>query len=143
MIKKGLLVVVVLGLLSCQKEGCTDENALNYNPDAQINNGSCDYHLTTPYVLNTPLGFPDMLIPENNPMTVEGVLLGDKLFHEPLLSGHNEMACNSCHNRSFTLHTGIFLHVHVSYLIPKRVIKSSYYIDFKIFLYRINKFVKV
>jgi len=101
MIKKGLLVVIVLGLLSCQKEGCTDENALNYNPDAQINNGSCDYHLTTPYMLNTPFGFPDMLIPENNPMTVEGVLLGDKLFHEPLLSGNNEMACNSCHNRSF------------------------------------------
>jgi cytochrome c peroxidase len=35
---------------------------------------------TTPYKLETPNHFPQMEIPEDNPMTVEGVQLGRKLF---------------------------------------------------------------
>ncbi|MCB0479479.1 MAG: cytochrome-c peroxidase, partial [Crocinitomicaceae bacterium] len=32
-----------------------------------------------------------------NPMTVEGVALGRKLFWEPMLSGNNTMSCGTCH----------------------------------------------
>jgi cytochrome c peroxidase len=51
----------------------------------------------TPYVLEIPSHFPDMIIPADNPMTVEGVALGRKLFYEQKLSGDNTISCASCH----------------------------------------------
>ena len=84
-------------LFSCKKEGCIDPIALNYNPDVHINNGSCEYITTTPYDIITPYGFPDMIIPEDNPMTFEGVELGRKLFNDPILSANNTLACINCH----------------------------------------------
>jgi cytochrome c peroxidase len=51
----------------------------------------------TPYQLKIPSHFPDMIIPANNPMTVEGVELGRFLFYEKQLSGDNSMNCASCH----------------------------------------------
>jgi cytochrome c peroxidase len=51
----------------------------------------------TPYVLEIPSHFPDMIIPADNPMTVEGVELGRYLFYEKKLSGDNTMSCASCH----------------------------------------------
>lgn len=52
---------------------------------------------TTPYQLKIPSHFPEMVIPSNNPMTVEGVKLGRHLFHEKKLSGDNSMSCATCH----------------------------------------------
>lgn len=54
---------------------------------------------TTPYELDIPQGLPpmDTFLPEDNPMTVEGVALGRKLFYEPLLSDDNSQSCGSCH----------------------------------------------
>jgi cytochrome c peroxidase len=54
-------------------------------------------HEPTPYVLEIPSHFPDMIIPEDNPMTVEGVELGRKLFYEKKLSGDNTISCAACH----------------------------------------------
>jgi cytochrome c peroxidase len=54
-------------------------------------------YLPTPYTLEIPSHFPKMLVPEDNPLTVEGVELGRKLFYEELLSGDNTMSCASCH----------------------------------------------
>jgi cytochrome c peroxidase len=51
----------------------------------------------TPYVLVIPPFFPPMDIPENNPITVEGVDLGRHLFWEKELSGDNTLSCGSCH----------------------------------------------
>ena len=65
------LILVIVLFSSCKKEGCTDPLAINYDPDSEINNGSCNYFETTPYVIETPYGFPDMIIPSNNPMTVK------------------------------------------------------------------------
>jgi cytochrome c peroxidase len=39
-----------------------------------------------------------MNIPIDNPLTVEGVELGRKLFYEELLSGDNTQSCASCHS---------------------------------------------
>lgn len=41
--KKKLLVIAGLALLlsSCKKEGCTDENATNYDINAEVDDGSC------------------------------------------------------------------------------------------------------
>lgn len=53
--------------------------------------------IQTPYALQIPSHFPDMIIPADNPMTVEGVELGRKLFHDKMLSGDNTMSCATCH----------------------------------------------
>ena len=95
------LVILIISLCSCQKEGCTDKLALNYNPDADINNGSCEYHKTTPYNIPIPEGFPNMLIPEDNQTTIEGVYLGEKLFNDPILSGDGTQSCASCHIKTY------------------------------------------
>jgi cytochrome c peroxidase len=43
----------------------------------------------------------DAFIPDDNPMTVEGVALGRKLFYDPLLSGDNSQSCATCHRQEF------------------------------------------
>ncbi len=65
------------------------------------------YEEPTPYTINVPFGFPDRLnIPDNNPMTVEGIALGKALFHDPLLCGYvglnpdSMMSCASCHRQA-------------------------------------------
>ncbi|MCB9204028.1 MAG: c-type cytochrome [Flavobacteriales bacterium] len=72
---------VTLG--SCNQEPCDD----GYSP--------------TPYELVIPQGLPpvETFIPEDNPMTVEGVALGRKLFYDPLLSDDNSQSCASCHKQ--------------------------------------------
>lgn len=52
----------------------------------------------TPYQLEIPSHFPDMPIPADNPMTVEGVELGRKLFYDKKLSRDNSISCASCHS---------------------------------------------
>ena len=102
------LLYLVLGtilLISCKKDlapisGCTDNTAINYNPNAITEDQSCIYFSSTPFVIEIPYGFPDMKIPSDNPMTVEGVALGKKLFHDKILSGDGMQACASCHLQS-------------------------------------------
>lgn len=55
----------------------------------------------TPYVLQTPSGWPATNISSQNPLTVEGVTLGKRLFFDPLLSGNKTQSCASCHNQAF------------------------------------------
>ena len=56
----------------------------------------------TPYQLEIPSGFPDMQIPDDNPMTEEGVQLGRHLFYDPILSADNTQSCASCHGQGFS-----------------------------------------
>ena len=73
--------LMLLGLLSCHPQG--EEP---YQP--------------TPYELPTPLFFPTINnIPADNPMTVEGVALGEKLFFE-------ERSCALCHHKEFSFEGG-------------------------------------
>ena len=104
------LIYLLLGailIISCKKDlapisGCTDNIAINYNPNAITEDQSCNYFSTTPYVIETPYGFPDMKIPSDNPMTVEGIALGEKLFKDPILSADNTQACINCHQQNFS-----------------------------------------
>ncbi len=54
--------------------------------------------------LEMPYLFPIMEIPEDNPLTIEGIELGRALFYEPMLSGDDSQSCSSCHlaEASFT-----------------------------------------
>ena len=38
-----LACTIMIGMNSCEKEGCTDENAINYNEDANKNDNSCNF----------------------------------------------------------------------------------------------------
>lgn len=51
----------------------------------------------TAYPLEIPVGFPEMNIPADNPMTIEGVELGRKLYYDTKLHSNGEKACASCH----------------------------------------------
>lgn len=68
----------------------------------------------TPYTIEVPHGFPTRLnIPPDNPMTVEGVALGELLFHDPHLCGYRGdtpdslMTCATCHVREHNYDIGL------------------------------------
>jgi cytochrome c peroxidase len=58
----------------------------------------------TPYVWDLPAHFPEPRVPAHNPVTVEKVELGRKLFFDERLSGNETQSCASCHapERAFT-----------------------------------------
>jgi len=66
---------------------CSDESVQQYEP--------------TPLNLDIPTLFEQNLIapviPNDNPMTVQGVALGKKLFFDTILSGDNTQSCATCH----------------------------------------------
>ncbi len=69
-------------------------------------------YVPTPYVIEIPPGFPTELnIPEDNPMTVEGVELGRYLFYDGQLSGRTHpdslMSCATCHLQENSFECGI------------------------------------
>jgi len=66
----------------------------------------------TPYTIDIPKGFPTNLnIPDDNPMTVQGVELGRYLFYDGRLSGRTDpdslMSCSTCHLQSSSFEAGI------------------------------------
>lgn len=75
--KKNLFFVWVVLFLSCGKEDST-----------LILNDS---------LLAIPQGFPQMIIPEDNELTMERWALGKRLFYDPILSSDNSISCASCH----------------------------------------------
>ena len=58
-------------------------------------------HLTTPYILPIPPGFPQPALPSDNELTEESIILGRLLFYDPILSLDSSQSCSSCHNPSF------------------------------------------
>ncbi len=61
-------------------------------------------HITTPLQIEIPRTLPRAQFPKDNPLTVEGVALGRKLFYDPIVSRDSSVSCGSCHNqaRAFT-----------------------------------------
>lgn len=84
-----LLIAYALLMLvsSCRKDSNKNEPQPDQNPPP------------TPFTLNRPPGFPP--IPANklafNPLTVEGIALGRRLFYDPILSRDSSISCASCH----------------------------------------------
>ncbi|MBL8000082.1 MAG: cytochrome-c peroxidase, partial [Candidatus Kapabacteria bacterium] len=54
---------------------------------------------TTPYTITVNGSLPPPVIPSDNPLTQEGVLLGRTLFHDPLLSKNSKQSCADCHRQ--------------------------------------------
>jgi len=72
----------------------------NSDNDSQVQ------YVPTPVSIEAPDLFgqllPDPLIPTDNPMTEEGVLLGRSLFFDPILSGDGTQSCANCHGPQFS-----------------------------------------
>ena len=63
----------------------------------------------TPYEIEVPAYFPNLTnVPDDNPMTVEGVALGEKLFFDPRFSAQPEhpMSCGTCHQKGHGYENG-------------------------------------
>ena len=85
-----LFFFIFLSILSCGSDDTPEEcgitgdlSEIPYNPQS--------------YTITKPDGFPSMFIPADNPMTVEGIELGQHLFFDPILSADSTMSCSSCH----------------------------------------------
>jgi cytochrome c peroxidase len=60
-----------------------------------------------PYKLSYPAYFGNRFtIPEDNPMTQQGVYLGRLLFYETKLSANNTISCGSCHQQRLAFTDG-------------------------------------
>ncbi len=88
------LILLVFLFLSCEKENQKSEDIdltqIEYNP--------------VDFKLNTPKHFPGFTNPADNPLTIDGVKLGQHLFYDPILSLDSTVSCASCHipNKAFT-----------------------------------------
>lgn len=87
--KTFIFIAFLASLLSCSKD-----------PEIGGSNGNIA-ETATPFSPETPAAFSKMLIPKDNPFTVEGVQLGRMLFYDPILSGDSTLSCGSCHNQQF------------------------------------------
>lgn len=84
-------LVLILLLSACKPD--KPEDMIDPNDLTDI-----DY-APVPYNLEVPDVFPTLVMPDDNPLTVEGVQLGRRLFYDPILSGDNTKSCSSCHLR--------------------------------------------
>ena len=97
-----LLSVFILTSVACNKDDDDDNN----------DGGNSGGNGPTPYEIKIPKGFPtDLNIPDDNPMTVEGVKLGRYLYYDGRLSGRADegkpMSCSSCHIQKNAFENGI------------------------------------
>jgi cytochrome c peroxidase len=74
-------------------------------------------YVTTSYELNLPYGFPEMTIPEDNPLTEESVALGRMLYYDQKLDKYGERACATCHIQeyAFTSDPDVLPHINLAW----------------------------
>ncbi|MCP3979780.1 MAG: di-heme enzyme [bacterium] len=53
-----------------------------------------------------PAGFPEPVVPADNPMSVAKVELGRRLFYDPRLSSTGEVSCATCHRQELAFTDG-------------------------------------
>jgi len=92
--KKTLYTLSLLGVLafaSCQQDDDIDPPNPN---DGDLTDILYD---PQPYVVTTSTNMGEMEIPVDNPLTIDGVQLGRRLFYDPILSADSTMSCSTCH----------------------------------------------
>ncbi len=82
----GLVLIVMAIVIGCRKD----------NVEGIITPFEIEY----PKILSDNL--PDIVMPEDNPLTKEGVELGRRLFYDNILSANNTQSCASCHSPQTT-----------------------------------------
>tara|TARA_R110002049_G_scaffold294590_4_gene481298 strand:+ start:1346 stop:2479 length:1134 start_codon:yes stop_codon:yes gene_type:complete len=95
LIKFKLVLIVLFGVSVFT--ACSSDDPVEPVPceDCPTDNTPTPYSLKLPPLFataTTPLN-----IPADNPLTVEGIALGKRLFYEKKLSVNNSISCSSCH----------------------------------------------
>tara|TARA_R110000744_G_scaffold12317_7_gene36673 strand:+ start:7860 stop:8987 length:1128 start_codon:yes stop_codon:yes gene_type:complete len=67
-------------------------------------NKKLDTHLVE---FTAPFVFGRFNLPEDNPLTQESVLLGRRLFYDPILSSNNQVSCATCHKQALAFTDGL------------------------------------
>jgi len=75
------IAIFVVGTLCAQKQPASDLKPIG-----------------KPVTIKAPLGLPPIMIPADNPPTVETIALGRRLFYDPVLSLDRTVSCASCHS---------------------------------------------
>jgi cytochrome c peroxidase len=91
-----LSTIVILNLIGC------------------VNNVENPTYVPKDYDLVIPKGFPPMTIPENNPLTEEGVALGRKLYYDKILDKNGARACATCHHQDKSFSSGAAVLPHLN-----------------------------
>lgn len=95
---KYIVVVCIFGIFcSCTEDTMPPSEELltdiPYNPQTF----TIEYPIYTQLIDNREVVIPQMPIPADNPLTIDGVELGRHLFYDNVLSSNNTMSCASCH----------------------------------------------
>ena len=73
---------------------CKKDNPAPNNEDADL---VAIPYTPKPYTVIKPAHFPEVPVPADNPITVDGIQLGRRLFYDPILSADSTQSCSSCH----------------------------------------------
>jgi cytochrome c peroxidase len=98
-----ILILLVLGFAACNKTETVPPVIVPpvvIPPDTlEIPPDTLEFPLggATPFDWINPPFFQQMVIPDDNPLTVEGIDLGRQLFYDERLSGDNTQSCSECH----------------------------------------------
>ena len=84
-------LVALLAIVACRKDPAVEQSDVFTGPTPLALE-------LPPWALNQP---HPMNLPADNPLTVEGVALGRKLFYEKALSDNYSLSCGSCHQQEF------------------------------------------
>lgn len=84
--KFAILFLIVIGLVQCKK----DEAKLKDTPDP-----------VTAVEMFIPPHFPQAIIPEDNPLTEEGIELGRRLYYDKKLHPDGNQSCADCHIQQY------------------------------------------
>ncbi len=77
------IIFLLMGIVACKKDNLNQEHA----------------PLTSPYISPSIRFFRAMPEDPANPMTLEGIALGKKLFFDPILSKDSSLSCAGCHKK--------------------------------------------
>lgn len=86
-----LLTSIALLVFSCSSND--NLTHIEYNPQPF----NIEFPVYTQLIDNREVILPEMPIPADNPLTVDGVELGRHLFYDNVLSADNTMSCSTCH----------------------------------------------
>lgn len=81
----------MLSLVFVLTVGCNEDPV-----DNSISLTDIEYN-PTDFLVDVPVEFPALEIPDDNPLTTDGIRLGQHLFFDPILSADSTMSCASCH----------------------------------------------
>ena len=96
-----IIVTLAVFITACVKDPKQEvvDNPINPIVPVNPNSNPTPYELVIPQLFAQYINPP--VIPVDNPLTVEGIALGRKLFFDPILSGDGTQSCASCHAPQF------------------------------------------